>query len=276
MPITYPEIFSLAFIKYAIIGSLLASVLCAMVGTYIVTRRMVITGGGIAHASLGGVGLGAYLGISPTLGAIGFALLSGLGIDAATQRWNVREDSAIAIFWTFGMSLGILFAYMTPGFMTDLPNYLFGDILSISAANLVWLTLLMLVCSAVFFFWIDNIILVAYDPDFARTLRVPVRAIEITLLVLTVLTIVACIQTVGIVLVISLLSVPQTAALLFTRTFRQTIILSAVLSFAGCLGGLLLSVVFDVPSGACIILVTIAIYAVLRAIKSVYLRLKKV
>lgn len=276
MPITYPEIFSLAFIKYAIVGSLLASVLCAMVGTYIVTRRMVITGGGIAHASLGGVGLGAYLGISPTLGAIGFALLSGLGIDAATQRWNVREDSAIAIFWTFGMSLGILFAYMTPGFMTDLPNYLFGDILSISAANLVWLTLLMLACSAVFFFWIDNIILVAYDPDFARTLRVPVRAIEITLLVLTVLTIVACIQTVGIVLVISLLSVPQTAALLFTRTFRQTIVLSAALSFAGCLGGLLLSVVFDVPSGACIILVTIAIYAVLRAIKSVYLRLKKV
>ena len=276
MPITYPEIFSLAFIKYAIVGSLLASVLCAMVGTYIVTRRMVITGGGIAHASLGGVGLGAYLGISPTLGAIGFALLSGLGIDAATQRWNVREDSAIAIFWTFGMSLGILFAYMTPGFMTDLPNYLFGDILSISAANLVWLTLLMLACSAVFFFWIDNIILVAYDPDFARTLRVPVRAIEITLLVLTVLTIVACIQTVGIVLVISLLSLPQTAALLFTRTFRQTIVLSAALSFAGCLGGLLLSVVFDVPSGACIILVTIAIYAVLRAIKSVYLRLKKV
>ena len=276
MPITYPEIFSLAFIKYAIVGSLLASVLCAMVGTYIVTRRMVITGGGIAHASLGGVGLGAYLGISPTLGAIGFALLSGLGIDAATQRWNVREDSAIAIFWTFGMSLGILFAYMTPGFMTDLPNYLFGDILSISAANLVWLTLLMLACSAVFFFWIDNIILVAYDPNFARTLRVPVRAIEITLLVLTVLTIVACIQTVGIVLVISLLSVPQTAALLFTRTFRQTIVLSAALSFAGCLGGLLLSVVFDVPSGACIILVTIAIYAVLRAIKSVYLRLKRV
>ena len=126
------------FLQNALIGSLLASLLCAMVGTYVVTRRLVIAGGGVAHASLGGVGLGAYFGFSPLLGAAGFALLSGLAIDGLS-RGRLREDSAIAMLWTFGMSIGILMSYLTPGFMTDLPLYLFGDILSITRADL-WLT----------------------------------------------------------------------------------------------------------------------------------------
>ena len=115
------------FFRNALLGGLLVSILCAMVGTYVVTRRMVIVGGGMAHASLGGVGLGAYLGFSPLLGAALFAVFSGYSIDFLSRR-NVREDAAIAMLWTLGMSLGILFAYLTPGFMTDLPSYLFGNI----------------------------------------------------------------------------------------------------------------------------------------------------
>ena len=125
------------FFQNALIGALLASVLCAIIGTYVVTRRMVIAGGGMAHASLGGVGLGAYFGFSPLLGAALFATLSGLGIRWISGKRAVREDSAIALLWTLGMALGILFAYLAPGFMTDLPSYLFGDILSISHADLI-------------------------------------------------------------------------------------------------------------------------------------------
>ena len=98
------------FFRNALLGGLLVSILCAMVGTYVVTRRMVIVGGGMAHASLGGVGLGAYLGFSPLLGAALFAVFSGYSIDFLSRR-NVREDAAIAMLWTLGMSLGILFAY---------------------------------------------------------------------------------------------------------------------------------------------------------------------
>ena len=115
-------ILSYSFFQHALIGSFLACMLCAMVGTYVVTRRMVIVGGGMAHASLGGVGIGAYFGFSPLAGAAGFALLSGLGIEVLTRQRRVREDSAIALLWTLGMSVGILFAYLTPGFMTDVRN----------------------------------------------------------------------------------------------------------------------------------------------------------
>lgn len=87
-------ILSYSFFQHALIGSFLACMLCAMVGTYVVTRRMVIVGGGMAHASLGGVGIGAYFGFSPLAGAAGFALLSGLGIEVLTRQRRVREDSA--------------------------------------------------------------------------------------------------------------------------------------------------------------------------------------
>ena len=251
------------FLQNALIGSLLASLLCAMVGTYVVTRRLVIAGGGVAHASLGGVGLAAYFGFSPLLGAAGFALLSGLAIDGLS-RGRLREDSAIAMLWTFGMSIGILMSYLTPGFMTDLPLYLFGDILSITRADL-WLTgVLALVAGATYALLLPAIITVAYDRDFAVTQGLPVRWIEIGMTALTALTIVACLRLVGIVMVISLLSVPQATAALFVRTFRGMILLSAVFALAACLGGLWLSYALNVPCGAAIILLSISGYFVCR------------
>ena len=128
--------FEYAFFQNALLGALLASVLCAVVGTYVVTRRLVIVGGGMAHASLGGVGLGAWMGFPPLWGAAGFAVATGFTLQYLSRRRNVREDAAVAMLWTCGMALGILFAWLTPGFMTDLPSYLFGDILSIDAASL--------------------------------------------------------------------------------------------------------------------------------------------
>ena len=260
------NILQYTFFQHALIGAFLASILCAMIGTYMVTRRLVIAGGGVAHASLGGVGIGAYCGFSPLLGAAGFALFSALSINVLSQR-EVREDSAIAMLWTFGMSIGIMGAYLTPGFMTELPLYLFGDILSITTTDL-WLTGGLLMLTAIFFyFFLPAIITVSYDHDFAITQGLPVRTIELTMTALTALTIVACLHLVGVVLVISLLSVPQTTAALFVRTFRAMIGWSAVVAFIECTGGLLISYYFNVPSGAAIILLSVSTYFILRTIK---------
>lgn len=256
------------FFQNALIGAVLASLLCAMVGTYVVTRRTVIAGGGVAHASLGGVGLGAYLGFSPMLGAAGFALLSGFAIEALTRR-SVREDSAIAMLWTLGMSIGILTSYLTPGFMTDLPLYLFGDILGITRTDLWWTGGLTLLTAVAFRFLLPAIITVAYDRDFAITQGLPVRHIEWGMTALTALTIVACLRLVGIVMVVSLLSVPQATAGLFAHTFRGMIAISAIAALVACLGGLALSYLLGVPCGAAIILVGISGYFVCRAIQAV-------
>lgn len=261
-------ILGFSFFQHALLASLLASVLCAIVGTWVVTRRTVIAGGGMAHASLGGVGMGAYFGFSPLAGAAAFALLSGFGIRWLSGRRRVREDSAIAMLWTLGMAVGILFAYLTPGFMTDLPSYLFGDILSVGTADLGGLSVLALLAVVLYGVYRLPLVCTACDPDFARTQGLPVRWIEGVMTAFTALTIVACLHIVGIIMVVSLLSVPQTTALLFARTYGQVVWLSALFAWAGCVGGLFVSYYADVPGGASIILVSIGLYALCRAIKA--------
>ncbi len=263
------KILGYTFFQHALLGGLLASLLCAMVGTYMVTRRRVIAGGGVAHASLGGVGLGAYFGFPPLLGAAGFALFSAFSVDWLSSRRRVREDSATAMLWTFGMSVGILFAWLAPGFMTELPAYLFGDILSITTADLWAIGALTAVCALLFGLLFPAVVTVAYDRDFARTQGLPVIFIESLMTAITALTIVSCLHLVGIVLVISLLSVPQMTAALFARTFRGMVLLSAVFGYAGCLGGLFTAYLLDVPSGATTIVVAVALYFLCRAIKHV-------
>lgn len=266
------SIFSYTFFQHALLGALLSSVLCACIGTYVVTRRLVIAGGGMAHASLGGVGMGAYWGFSPIIGAACFALASGLGIDWLSRKREVRGDSAIAMIWTLGMSIGILFAYLAPGFMTDLPTYLFGDILSISRADLMAMGVLTVVTLLFFVLFERSIITVAYDRDFARTQRIPVRTLETVLTALTALTIVGCLRMVGIVMVISLLSIPQLTAAVFTRTFRGMMVWAMLIGFVDCLGGLTLSYLLNVPSGAAIIVVSVMVYFAARILKSLLRR----
>ena len=255
------------FFQNALLGALLASLLCAVVGTYVVTRRMVIAGGGMAHASLGGVGLGAYWGFSPLLGATLFAIASGFGIRWLSGKRTIREDSAVAMLWTFGMALGILFSYLTPGFMTDLPSYLFGNILSISTLDLYLLGILTAIALMIYIGLRRAVMSVASDRDFARTQGLPVAFIESVMMVLTALTIVRCLHMVGIVMVVSLLSVPQATASLWVHTYDRMVWFSALVAYVGCLGGLLVSSYADVPGGASIILVSIVIYGLCRLMK---------
>lgn len=262
------EILHYSFFQNALIGSLLASMLCALIGTYVVTRRLVFVGGGIAHASLGGVGMAAMLGFSPMVGAGIFSLFSGFSIQWLSRRGLAREDSAIALLWTFGMSIGVMCAYLTPGFMTDLPSYLFGNILSVSTVDIISLSVLTLVAGVFFLLRLRAIVTVAYDSDFARTQGLPVRLIENFLMALIALTIVCCLHIAGIVMVISLLSIPQMAASLFARTFGRMIWLSFAFGLLGCMGGLFVSFALNVPSGPSIILCSIVIYVLAKAIKS--------
>lgn len=265
------NIIAYEFFRNALLGGLLVSILCAMVGTYVVTRRMVIVGGGMAHASLGGVGLGAYLGFSPLLGAALFAVFSGYSIDFLSRR-KVREDAAIAMLWTLGMSLGILFAYLTPGFMTDLPSYLFGNILFITREDL-WLLLLLVVAVGLFFgLLLTPIVTIAYDRDFAVTQGLPVRWIEALMILFMALTLVVSLRMVGIVLVISLLSVPQQTAAIFCRTFRSMMLCAGLFAFSGIVCGLWASALWDLPGGACITICMILQYGLCRFIKAIKTR----
>ena len=270
------DLLQYTFFQHALLGSLLASIACGLVGTYIVTRRLVFISGGLTHASFGGIGLGLYTGISPILSAALFAVLSAFGVEWLSKRKDMREDSAIAVFWTLGMALGIMFTFLSPGFAPDLSAYLFGNILTITASDIALLGVLSYVLAVFFGLYLRPIVSIAFDREFARSQGLPVGFFEYALMLFIALTIVACLRMVGIVLVISLLTIPQMTANLFSHRFHRIIWLSIGIGYLSCLGGLLLSFYLNVPSGASIIFFSILIYAVCKTGKSLYIaNLKK-
>ena len=172
------NILQYTFFQNALLGAFLTSILCGIIGTYIVTRRLVFISGGITHASFGGIGIGVFTGTNPILAAMIFAILSGFGVQWMSSRKDVRKDSAIAMFWTLGMSVGIICCFLTPGFMPDLPSFLFGSILTIEGSDLWLLGILTCITIAVFTCFLRPIQSVAFDSTFARSQHLPVAAIE--------------------------------------------------------------------------------------------------
>ncbi len=261
------ELFQYTFFQNALLGSLFASIACGIIGTYIVTRRLVFISGGITHASFGGIGIGLYTGVSPLLTAAIFSVLSAFGVEWLSKRSDMREDSAIAVFWTFGMAVGIIFSFLAPGFTPELSSFLFGNILTITPGDIILLGIISLALAVFFAIFLRPIVSIAFDREFARSQRLPVTLFEYTLMMFIALTIVACLRMIGIVLVISLLTLPQMTANLFTYSFKKIIWLSILIGYISCLGGLILSYQLQVPSGASIIFTSIVIYAIAKIIR---------
>lgn len=248
-----PEFLQYTFFVNALIAIVLTSITCGIIGTYIVSKRLVFISGGITHASFGGIGIGYYMGINPILGATVFSVLSALGIEFFGKRSQIREDSVIGILWSFGMAIGIIFIYITPGYAPNLMGYLFGTILTVTSVDLYLLGGLTLFVIIFFSAMFKTILYISYDVEYARTHKIPVSALNYLLLGLIALTIVLCIKVVGIILVISMLTIPQTISNFFTKDFKKIIFYSIVIGFAGSLTGLFISYGYNIPSGASII-----------------------
>ncbi len=256
------------FFVNALVGVMLLSVASAVIGTYIVSRRLVSISGGVTHACFGGLGLGYWLGVSPVATAALFAVGSSLGVQWMSSRHSVREDSAIAVIWALGMAIGTLFIFLTPGYVPELNAFLFGNILTISHADL-WLfgtfTALLLGFMALFY---DKIVICAFDPDFARVRRLHVTFISTAMTVLTAVCIVLTIRLVGVMLLMSMLALPQMTAEVFCRRFGSIMRLSVAISLLCSVGGLFLATVIEVPCSALIVLVMAAAYIPARAYKA--------
>jgi len=264
-----PELLQYAFFRNALLGSFFASIACGIIGTYIVTRRLVFISGGITHASFGGLGIGFYFRLPPILSAMAFSVFSAFGIQWLSRKQGVREDSAIAVFWSLGMAIGIVLTFLTPGYAPNLSEYLFGNILTITQADIIALLILSLTLLLFFALFYHAIVSVSFDTEFARTRRIPTQFIEYAMMLFIAVTIVLSIRLVGIVLLMSLITVPQMTANLFTVNYSKIIFLSILFSFAGCVAGLFLSYYLNVPSGAFIVFVLIVMFCMAKAVKAV-------
>ncbi len=263
-----------SFFQHALWGSLFTCIACGIVGTYIVARRLVFISGGITHASFGGLGLGFWLGINPILSALVFSVLSAFGVEWLSKKQDVREDSAIAAVWSLGMALGVICIFLTPGYAPNISAYLFGSILTITQEDLWLVGILAALLIAGFLLFFKPILYTAFDREFARTKGIPVQWIEHLMMLAIAVTIVCSIRLVGIMLLLSLLTIPQMTANLFTFRFKNILVYSVFIGLAGCIAGLISSYYINVPSGAMIIFVQITFYLLCKS--CIFLRQKAI
>ena len=222
------------FLQHALIGGLLASMGCGVIGTYVVAKRISFVAGGVAHSVLGGMGIAYFLGASPLAGALVAAL--------------------VAALWAVGMAIGVLFISRTPGYNADLMSYLFGNILMVSRADLYVMAALDAAAILIVTLFSKQFLAVSFDQEFARVRGVRVEFFHLLLLCLVALAVVVLIQVVGLILVLALLTLPAAIAAQYRSRLVPIMALAIVLGMAFTCGGLALSYAPDLPAGATIIL----------------------
>lgn len=258
------------FFRLALIGVVLISISAAMIGTYIITRRLVAISGGITHACFGGLGLGYYLGLNPAVMAGVFAIGSSACVEWLSSKFNMREDSAIAVIWAVGMAIGVLFVFMTPGYVPELNSFLFGNILTISVADIMVFAAFTILLVAFFSLKYQQIVVCAFDRDFASVIHLPVKFISYAMTAMTAICIVLTIRLVGVMLLMSMFSLPMMTAEVFYKNFGKMMLLSVVTSVICGIAGLFIGTLIDVPCSAIIVIIMAAVYLIARIGKNIF------
>lgn len=263
------DLLQYSFFTNALMGIVIISIAAAFIGTYIITRRLVSISGGITHACFGGLGLGYYLGVNPIFMASVFAIGASAGVEWLSERYRVREDSATAVVWALGMAIGVLFIFLTPGYVPELNAFLFGNILTISSTDLWAFAIYTLILFVFFVIFYDKIIACAFDRDFARVSHLPVKVISYLMTAMVAVCIVLTIRLVGIMLLMSMLTLPQMIAEMFAPRFKMMVMLSMIISIVCGVAGLFISASIDVPCAAIIVILFAVIFLIGRLVVSI-------
>lgn len=255
-------IFKYTFLQNAIISAALASIICGIIGTIIVEKKLVMLSGGIAHASFGGIGMGYFLNIEPIIGALIFAIASSFGVVAIKEKSKVNADTIIGMFWVLGMALGIIFISLTPGYPPDISSYLFGDILTVSKMDIYMMAILDFIVVFMIMGFFNYIKSYLFDKEFSNVIGINVKFIEYMVFLFMACSVVVLIRVVGIMLVIALLTVPPAISKLFTYNLKKIMGLSIVFGLLFSLLGLFISYKLHIASGATIIIIAVCSYVI--------------
>ncbi len=257
-------LFSLPFVQRMFLAGILASISCGLIGSLIVVKRVVFLSGGIAHVTFGGIGMAYYLQytmswmwLDPLLGALIFAVLTAGIMSLPVVKSRLREDSTIGVLWVIGMALGVLFlnAVDRSEIIVQEPvSILFGNILLIQFSDILLMLGLVVIILLVTSFLFKDFQILTFDEQFAKISGINVSLLNFVLLLLVAFTTVVLIKVVGVILVIAMLTIPASISGLFTKELKQMMIFAVGIGLIITLAGLTLSLVYNQPPGATIVL----------------------
>lgn len=259
-----PEFLSYAFMQRAVVAGVLIGLLCAVLGIFLVLRRLSLIGDGLAHVSFGGVAVALFAGLEGAamlLLTVPVVLLSSLGILRLASNTRLGGDAAIGIVSSVGVSLGVLLAVLGRGYGVDLMSYLFGSILAISNTELLVAVVLFIIVIGLLSFYFHDLTALAFNEELAATSGINVTFLNSLLAVLTALTVVLAMKLVGVMLISALLILPACTALQLAKGFKMAVLLAMAVSLLAVIGGIILSFVLNLPTGATIILLAFILFS---------------
>jgi len=259
--------FQFEFMQRAFIEALAVGLLCSVMGTYVVLRKLSFIGDGIAHASFAGIVIAYLRGIDYYVGAAVVAVITALGIGFVHRRGRISLDTTIGVLFTGAFALGVFLMSQQKNYAVDLQSFLFGDILGVGVNDLLLILALGIVVAIATVILFRGLLYSTFDPVVADASGMAAGTIEYVLLVMLALTIIVALQAVGIVLVAALLVTPAAAAYQLTSRFAPMMILAAALGVTSTVGGLYLSYFLKSSSGATIVLVATALFFLAIAFK---------
>ena len=268
------EILTYAFMQRAIVCGIAISLMCSLIGLFLVLRKQSLFGDALAHAAFGGIAAGLYLGIYPLWTAFAVSVSSALALTKIKQKFQISSDATVAILLSSGLAMGVILISLAKGFTVDIFSFLFGSIVLVSLQN----TLLILgLCGVIFVIILllyKKLVYTTFSEEQAKVSGISVDKINYLFVVIAAITVVSSMQLVGILLTSSLIVVPNVTAILFSRGFKQTAILSMSFAVFSAIVGILSSYVLNVAPGGMIVLISIIIFGISLCIKSLRTRNK--
>jgi zinc transport system permease protein len=264
------ELFGYEFMQRAFAAGVLIAVICPLIGTFVVLRRLSMIGDTLSHASLAGIAAGMLGGFYPMWGALIFSVAAAIGIEKLRKRFSQYAELSISIVLSASIGLAVVLISLAKSFNADLMGYLFGSIIAVSNRDVYIIFGLSLVILFSVWFLYREFFYIAFDEEGAELAGIPVAALNIYFTALTAMTIVVSMRIVGILMVSSLLVLPVATSLLVSRSFKNTVFLSVIFALISVVTGLLTSYYFDLAPGGTIVLTSVIILLAAIGVKNVF------
>lgn len=256
------ELFQYGFMQRSLISAIAIAVICSIVGLFLVLKRHSLFGDALAHVAFGGISLGLFTGIYPLWTAYIVAILSAIGVNKLRESTKIPPDSSIAVLLTSGLAIGVILISISGGFTLNLFSFLFGNILLVTVDDVIMILITDAIVIPVIYILYKRLVLIVFDENQARVSGLNVTWINTLFIVLASITIIASIRLVGVLLISSLIVIPNITALMFGRGFKKTMFISCAISVFSVVIGIIISYYSDLAPSGTIVLTMISIFLV--------------
>ena len=262
------DILTFSFMHRALISGIAISILCSVIGLFLVLRRYSLFGDAIAHSSFGGIAVGLLAGVYPLWTAYGVSLVSALIITRVKEKFNISGDASVAVLLSSGIAVGLVIISISGGFTIDIFSFLFGSILLVSVSDTILILCLTGIILIVVLLLYRQILYSTFNEEQAKVSGIPVEKINYLIVFMAGLTVVTSIQLVGVLLISALFVIPNVTAIMYGKGFKQTAIISISFSIVSVVIGILLSYVFNITPAGTIVLLSLCLFGITMGIKS--------